>query len=273
MKKRNLLPSIFMAIVLSACNLPSGNGSPDGGGQPIDELALTVTAQSILLNQTTNAPEFTAAPQFTFTPEFTATPQFTSTPEFTATPTVPQVSVTTDTNCRSGPGVAYGLLGGLIVGQTAEVVGKNSSTGYWIIKLPSSSTTCWLFPQYATVSGNTANLPEYPVPPTPTPSLPAAPKNFKIADKTCTLIPATFEYTVTVKLSWNDVADNETGYRIYEDGIEIVALAANSTLFTYNTTMPMVPPPWSPAIHTYTIETYNSAGKSNQKEVILQCQL
>lgn len=264
MKKRNLFLSIFLIIAISACNLPSGNG--DSGGDPngdgseiVDDLALTVTAQYVLLNQVSA------------TPEFTATPQFTSTPENTATPSVPQVSVTTNTNCRTGPGLVYDLLGGLNVGQFAEVVGKSSSTGYWIIKLPGTSTICWLFPQHATVSGNTANLPEYPTPPTPTPSLPESPKNFK-AEKTCVVNGITLKYEVKVKLTWNDVANNESGYRIYENGVEIVALAADTTSYTYNTLIPIVPPPGSPAIFTYTIEAYNSAGKSNQKNESIQCQ-
>lgn len=262
MKKRNLCLSILLVTVMFACNLPSGNGgdTSDNGEQPIDVLALTVTAQSDLLNQVSA------------TPEFTATLGPTSTPEFTATPSVPQVSVTTNTNCRTGPGVVYDTLGGLNIGETAEVVGKNSPTGYWIIKLPSSSIICWLYPEFATVSGNTANLPEYPVPPTPTPSLPAAPKNFKVEDKVCTINGITLKYEVKVKLTWKDEANNESGYRIYENGVEIVTLDANSTQFTYNTIIPIVPPPGSPAVFIYTIEAYNSAGKSNQKDVEVKCQ-
>lgn len=261
MKKRNLFLSILLIIVLSACNLPSGGdnaGNSNSTEAPINDLALTVTAQALLLNQVTN------------TPEFTATPQFTATPEFTATPSVPQVSVTTNTNCRTGPGVVYDLLGGLNIGQTAEVVGKSSSTGYWIIKLPGSNTICWLYPEHATVSGNTANLPEYPVPATPTPSLPAAPKDFKVETKVCT--PNGLKYDLTIKLTWSDVATNESGYRIYENGVEIIALDADSTQFNHNTTIAVVPPPGSALIYTYTIEAYNSTGKSKQKEVTVQCQ-
>ncbi|HCB00751.1 MAG TPA: hypothetical protein DEP19_00060, partial [Anaerolineae bacterium] len=120
-KKSNLFLYVFLIIVLSACNLPSGETATEE--VEVSDLALTVTAQALLLQ---NSP----------TPEFTATPQFTGTPELTATPSIPQVSVSTNTNCRTGPGVVYDLIGGLNVGQTAEVVGKNSSTGYWIIKLP-----------------------------------------------------------------------------------------------------------------------------------------
>jgi hypothetical protein len=267
-KKRVLFIFIILMLVLSACNLPSGNGDTGGGGTgggdtgsgQIDDLALTVTAQYILLNQVTS------------TPEFTATPQFTTTPENTATPSVPQVTVSVNTNCRTGPGLVYLLLGGLNIGQVAEVVGKSTSTGYWIIKLPGTSTICWLFPQHATVTGNTANLPEYPVPPTPTPTLPDAPKKFKVEDKNCVIDGITLKYKVTLKLTWEDVATNETGYRIYENGVQIIALAADSTSYTYNTTIPIVPPPGSPAVFTYTIEAYNSAGNSNQKDATIQCQ-
>jgi hypothetical protein len=254
-KKSNLFLYVFLIIVLSACNLPSGETATE----EVSDLALTVTAQALLLQ---NSP----------TPEFTATPQFTSTPENTATPSVPQVSVSVNTNCRTGPGVAYDLLGGLNIGQTAEVVGKSSSTGYWIIKLPGSNTICWLFPQHATVSGNTANLPEYPVPPTPTPSLPAAPKNFK-ANVTCVLQNnPIFINQVEVKLTWEDVANNESGYRIYQNGTEIIALAADSTSYTHDTTLAAIwlintPKP----SHTYKIEAYNSAGKSDAKEVKVEC--
>lgn len=257
MSKRflTLIPSIILILALSACNLPTADG---GEATATADVNLTITALS--------APSATAT-----TIPASATPAFTSTPEFTPTPSIPQVTVSVNTNCRTGPGVVYDLLGGLNIGETAEVVGKSSSTGYWIIKLPGKSTICWLFPQHATVSGNTVYLPEYPVPPTPTPSLPAAPKNFN-AEKTCVIDGVTLKYNVTVKLTWKDEANNETGYRIYENGAEIVALAADSTSFTHNTTIAIVPPPGSPLVYTYTIEAYNSAGKSNQKDVAVQCQ-
>ncbi|MFA5873603.1 MAG: SH3 domain-containing protein, partial [Anaerolineales bacterium] len=98
------------------------------------------------------------------------TPSLTPTPTFTLTPEVPMVSVSVQTNCRSGPGTAYDILGILNVGQTAEVVGRSVYNDNWIIKLPSNpAITCWLWGQYATVVGNTAGLPIVTPPPTPTP--------------------------------------------------------------------------------------------------------
>ncbi|MBL8103473.1 MAG: hypothetical protein JNM02_13140, partial [Anaerolineales bacterium] len=149
-----IIVSIFLIISLTACNLPSGDTTPT------PDLVLTVTAQATLLQPGA----------FTATPGFTSTPGPTSTAEFTPTPSVPEVTVSTNTNCRTGPGTQYDLVGGLLVGQKAVVVGKNTSTGYWIINNPGQSGTCWLWGQYATVSGNTAGLTEYAIPPTPTPS-------------------------------------------------------------------------------------------------------
>jgi hypothetical protein len=80
------------------------------------------------------------------------------------------ISVTVDTNCRSGPGMVYDYRGGLFVGETAEVVGKSPGGNYWYIRLPRSpGTFCWVTGEYATVNGDTALLPVFTPAPTPTP--------------------------------------------------------------------------------------------------------
>jgi hypothetical protein len=80
------------------------------------------------------------------------------------------VSVSVDTNCRTGPGKIYDYIGALIVGETAEVVGQSMDGQYWIIKNPDQPGECWLWGYYATVEGPVAGLPKYTPPPTPTPS-------------------------------------------------------------------------------------------------------
>jgi uncharacterized protein YraI len=88
-------------------------------------------------------------------------------PSITSTPYTSQVkvSVWVDTNCRSGPGVAYTYLGALLVGESAEVVGRNADWTYWIIRNPDQpGGTCWLWGQYATLSGNTSGVPVYSTP-------------------------------------------------------------------------------------------------------------
>jgi len=86
------------------------------------------------------------------------------------TPSLPMVSVSVGTNCRTGPGKIYDYIGELKVGENAEVVGKNTSNNYWVIKNPDASGNCWLWGMHATVTGDTSDLLEYAVPPTPTPS-------------------------------------------------------------------------------------------------------
>jgi hypothetical protein len=107
------------------------------------------------------------------TPASTATPTQVSSPTpfatFTPVVTVPQISVSVPTNCRVGPGVAYDRIGALLAGEVAEVVGRAAARDYWIIRNPDRAGTCWLWGEYATVTGVTGVLPVFTPPPTPTP--------------------------------------------------------------------------------------------------------
>src|SRR5512146_1574371 len=109
--KRMLLAVNALLVAILACNLPAGQNP----AQPPD-LAGTITAQALILMQSSNTPVFTS------TPPFTEVPSSTPTPSLSPTPTTPQVSVTSATNCRTGPGIAFDLLATLQPGQTAEVV-------------------------------------------------------------------------------------------------------------------------------------------------------
>jgi hypothetical protein len=164
------------------------------------------------------------------------------------------------------------LIGALLIGQTAEVVGKNTPSNYWIIKTPGSSGICWLWGQYATITGNLTLLNEYPVPPTPTPSLPLAPKEFKV-QISCNMVNNPFLHNeVHIQLSWVDVATNESGYKVYRDGSLLATLGANETSFSDTTSLAAIwlvgdPPPSV----TYAIEAYNGAGKSSLKDKTVSC--
>ena len=141
-----LLLSILLIISLTACNLPVGQSTdvPEATStptaqtpspeSPTPDLALTITAQALLLESPTPDLALTITAQAralevsSSVPEIqeTATPEFTQTSEFTQTPSVTTVTVSQNTNCRKGPGTQYDENGALLVGQTAEVVGKNS---------------------------------------------------------------------------------------------------------------------------------------------------
>lgn len=272
MNRRLFSLFVLIAFSLAACNMPAGQ-------DPNADLALTITAQALLLQPGTipqtqpggQQPE-PQQPQASSTPQFTPTPEFTATPSLTFTPTVPQVTVSQNTNCRTGPGQAYDIIDALLIGQTAEVVGKNASTNSWIIKRPNGSGNCWLWGQYATVTGNTANLPEYPIPATPTPALPAPVKNLN-AQVTCVMqMNPVVVNLVNVKLSWTDQSNNEEGFRVYRDGALLVSLAPGSTSYEDNTTLAAIwligdPQP----SRTYGVQAYNGAGESSLKEAVVKC--
>jgi hypothetical protein len=255
-KKFTLILSLLLITALSACNLPNGQGD----ATPTPDLALTLTALAAPGNENQGTPTL---------PANTATPEFTSTPEFTPTPSVPTVTVSVNTNCRTGPGVVYPLVGGLNVGQSAEVIGKSTSTNYWIIKLPGNGAVCWLWGEYATVSGNVANLQEYAIPPTPTPTItptpapPTAVSNL-VAAKACVFLNPLFQFGGVI--TWKDNSDNETGFNIYLNGALQGTVGPNVTIFP----IPPLPTPAGVPI-TMSVEAYNSGGKSAKVDVVIIC--
>lgn len=263
-RKTILVLSVFLISALTACNMPSG-------AEPTVDLAATVTAQALLLQ-----PGSGGAATQEQQPAFTATPEFTATPQLTGTPTVPEVTVSVNTNCRTGPGVAYQIIGALVIGQKGIVVGKNSATGYWIINNPGSTGTCWLFPQYATVSGNTANLQEYSIPPTPTPTFTStptatptlaspAPVNNVNITLTCTPDGINFKHSGT--LTWEDKSNNEDGFNIYVNNTLIASIPANSVSYAVPQGASMAPATAS----IFEVEAFNAAGKAPKKSVSKGC--
>jgi len=187
---KRLISCIVLLFLLSssACSMPSGIAIDTGPSQDptaaietrvAEVVASTNAAATALANDVastltalaTPPPEATFTPSMTLTTAFTLTPSITPSLTNTLTPEFPTVSVSLQTNCRSGPGTAYDVLGVMNVGQSARVVGRSLYGDTWIILLPSNpAITCWLWGQYATVVGNTAGLPAFDPPPTPTPT-------------------------------------------------------------------------------------------------------
>ncbi len=135
----------------------------------------TATPNVVIITATMALPTNTEKPWptqdiSTTTPE-AATVTYSATPTITpTTQTIPMVSVSTDTNCRTGPGNVYDRVGGLLVGETVEVLGICAGCDYYIIDNPDDSGTCWLWGRYATVTGDLSLVPQMTPPPTPTPT-------------------------------------------------------------------------------------------------------
>lgn len=153
---------------------------PPSQGAVDTQVAQTISAaltQTAVFQFPTMAPIFlpSSTPPSTWTPlppPFTPTASATLPPPivFTSTPVIPQIRVSVDTNCRVGPGKVYDRVGYLLVGQVSEIFGRNPAGDYWYIRnLNNTTAYCWLWGEYATVSGNIAALPVFTPPPTPTP--------------------------------------------------------------------------------------------------------
>lgn len=173
MRKKSILvlSAIFVlvALVLSSCDILFD------GEEEIDAelLVQTSVAQTLAAQGETPVvqPTDTVPPEATATSTLTPTMTLTPTETLTPTPSTPVVQVDVDTNCRSGPGTVYERLGGLLVGEEAEVIGEWDVGDYWIIPNPDGPGDCWLWGRYATVEGPTGDLPRYTQPPTPTPDI------------------------------------------------------------------------------------------------------
>lgn len=249
--KKIFIVGLILILGLSACNLPS---QEPGTGTPETEIAETATALALTFIAQSSQPAATELPSSTPFP--TDTPTITP----TYTPTVPMARVSVDTNCRTGPGIIYDRVGGLLVGEEAVVIGKYTIDNYWIINNPDSSGTCWLWGQYATISGNTAGLPEYTPPPTPTPTFtstpspPTAPVNISVS-KACTplVVP---QYLLAAIISWEDKSNDETGFRVYRDGVLLTTVNPNVT--TLNDSLPIN----MGVALTYSVEAVNATGAS-----------
>ena len=168
-----------------ACTGMPAFSTPDTGA------ISTSAAQTVIAGLTQNVPQATlsatleATSTFTFTPvpptftpteTLTPTQTLTATLAFTPTPFVPLISVSVPTNCRNGPGKVYEMVGALLVGEIAEVYGRDSTNGYWYIRNPDSENDfCWVWGKYATLTGPVLLLPIFTPPPTPTPTITPSP--------------------------------------------------------------------------------------------------
>lgn len=161
--KMNLTWTVVASLIgLSACNPPMRAQTPT----PVNlQATLDFMLASTLIAAVTDTPALTA------TPSETPLPSLTPTPSVTPSPLAPIVSVSGNTNCRTGNATVYDLVFIMMVGQTAEVVGRDAYGQYWVIQDPSHPTrSCWLWGHYATVAGDTSALPIVTPPPSPTPA-------------------------------------------------------------------------------------------------------
>jgi len=165
----------FVAVLMlatAACNSNVvSTPDPNSINTAVAQTIVAIQIQSAVPGIPITGPEtVTPFPSVTASPTLSPTVTLTPSPVFTATPTVPLISVSVPTNCRVGPGKAYQRVGALLVGEFAQIYGRDAAGNYWYIANPDvSGGFCWLWGEYATLAGNTIALPIFTPPPTPTP--------------------------------------------------------------------------------------------------------
>jgi hypothetical protein len=164
-------PLLLFAAVLAIAALACSQFTPAAPPQDPNAADISI-AQTVAARQTeaalTNPPTATstATPAL---PTLTLQPTSSATPEFTPTLETPLITVSVDTNCRTGPGQVFERVGILLVGETAEIVGREPRGEYWLIRNPDEGEVeyCWVWGEYATVTGNLLPLLFASPPPTP----------------------------------------------------------------------------------------------------------
>jgi hypothetical protein len=238
MKSLARLTTLVMILFLTACNMPGVR--PNTGLSTADQAATIVAA-------TVDAVKPTAA----VTPFASPKPAFTAVASATATAGKVSIQITSNSNCRSGPGASFKNVTSFVVGTNLDIIGKNTENNYWLIKIPDSAETCWVWGDNGTVKGDTASLPE-PTPVTPVVQVPVRPGSLHY-NYSCT--PS----SISVSLDWADASDNETGYHVYRSDTQIADLPANST--SYDDTVNSGPP----QDLQYSVAAYNASGESTRR--------
>ena len=145
MRNRFWIAVITAIIGVSSCNLPAS---------PTTETA-TSTLAPLLDTPTSSSPTPTPVPFETLVNLEPPTVTPTSTPSvFLASPRDQPV------NCRFGPATSYAVIGALILGRQAEIIGRNDDSSWWFVRNPSDpSTSCWLSAEFVDTVGDVQSLP------------------------------------------------------------------------------------------------------------------
>jgi hypothetical protein len=176
-RKALMLPLVLLLVGL-ACNLTPATVNPDTAATAMANALVgtlaagqTSTAAVLAAAGTLASGQVSPVASATPSPGSSPTATLTATPAATATQPVPMASLTQNTNCRGGPLAVYDLIRTILIGESAQIAGKNAAGDYWYVTDPNQpGKDCWLWGRYVTVSGDTSAIPVFTPPPTPTPS-------------------------------------------------------------------------------------------------------
>ncbi|MFZ5878529.1 MAG: CARDB domain-containing protein [Chloroflexota bacterium] len=170
---------VVISLFLASCNLPTNSGTlPDA--QPSDPASapgVDAIGTSVELTAAARALEIagSAVPP---TLVFTDTPVPSPTNTLVPTACVPSVTATANANVRSGPDVAYNVVGYLPLGEKAVVAGRNDASTWWYIEYaPASGGHAWIAGSVTTASCLPAVVQVVAAPPLPPTAVPPTATN------------------------------------------------------------------------------------------------
>ncbi len=253
----NIRPKLAAAgliLAILACNMPFEQIPPPDEVQT----AAALTVQAALITPDIAEATSTRPVTASSTPR---TPTSSPNQTLTATPTysVPILTVRESTNCRTGPGEEYDIVVTYRKGKELEIAGRYDPGNFWLVKSSESPTgTCWLWGEYADVTGSYSAVSSVTPPPTVTARPPRAPGilqwEFFCSDG-----------TLTFTVNWADNANNEAGYRVFRNGEALVELPANTT--TYTDSYPIT----SDESVDYYLQVFGPSGTANSSVMRMKC--
>jgi len=250
------LAGILLIAAILACNLPTEQTTP----APEAQTAAALTVEAILtipVTATSTKPQSIIA--VTISPTGTAI-----TATITPTFSMPMLTVKEQTNCRKGPGEDYEVLFTYLSGKKLEILGRYDPGNFWLVKSAESPTgQCWLWGEYVELAGSYWVVPSVTPPPTATNPAPNTP-TFQKWNYSCTYNGTNSDLTVT--LQWTDHADNELGYRVIRDGVQLAELPPNSNAYTDTVALD------TGESASYRIDAYNATGTSSTSTISVKCE-
>ena len=139
-----------------------------GSAGEVDSNQITVIVGEADSSPQENLPE-PAVEQDADPPTLTLSPTLTTTLTPTKGVEPPTATANQDANCRSGPGPVYGAVSALPSGQSSLILGQNDSNNWWLIdRLDAPGSSCWVWADLVSVSGDLSQVPYVVAPPTPT---------------------------------------------------------------------------------------------------------
>ena len=155
-----------LLVVLVVFMYTSSQGEPDTASSTRTAISLTSTALVVVPSQTpVNA---VPTPSVEKTPGTAPTSEGSVQETIPPGSTVPVISASANTNCRLGPSQVYEIVGYLLPGQQANVLGSDDTQTWWYIENPSrAGGFCWVWSGSTSVEGDVSVLPVITPPPPP----------------------------------------------------------------------------------------------------------